>query len=452
MKVVKFGGTSLADAEQIRKVCKIITADPERRLIVVSAPGKRFKDDIKVTDLLIKCAEKRLEGGSAEEEADAVVARYGEIAEELGLSGGIVEEIAADLCRRLSADRSNRHKFMDFIKAAGEDNCAKLVARYLKKEGVNAVYVNPREAGMLLSGEYGNARVLPEAYEKLKELRHRRELMIFPGFFGYTPEGEVMTFPRGGSDITGSILAAAVDADVYENFTDVDYVFSADPRIVENPKPITVLTYREMRELSYAGFNVLHEDTTEPVYRKGIPINIRNTNRPDAPGTMIVPERNAQNGPVVGIACDKGFCYVFISKYMMNREIGFGRRVLQIFEEEHISYEHTPSGIDNISVIVKEKQFGRDVEERVVRRIKESLQVDDVYVERNRALIMLAGEGMMRTVGIAYRATGAFARAGINIEMINQGSSEVSMMFGVLEEDAENAVRALYREFFGNEW
>lgn len=449
MKVSKFGGTSLATAKQIKKVCDIVLADPERRLVVVSAPGKRYKEDIKVTDLLIKCADSYMERGSAEQELLAVVNRYAEIVKELQMPEDVIQEIADDLKRRVAGYTGNKEKFMDSLKAAGEDNCAKLVAEYLRSRSVEARYVNPKDAGMLLSDEYGNARVLPESYEKLSALRNVPGIIIFPGFFGYSKGGDVVTFPRGGSDITGSILAAAVKADMYENFTDVDSVFAANPNIVPDPKPISVLTYREMRELSYAGFSVLHEETLEPVYRRGITVCIKNTNNPSAPGTMIVAERKAKNGPVVGIASDDGFCSIFISKYMMNREIGFGRKVLQTLEDEGISYEHTPSGIDNISVVLREKQLDNDKEARVIKRMRDELAVDDVIVAHDLALVMIVGEGMMRTVGIAVRATGALAKAGINIEMINQGSSEVSLMFGIKSSDANNSVKALYQEFFG---
>lgn len=448
MKVSKFGGTSLANAEQIKKVCDIAIADPERRLIVVSAPGKRTKEDTKVTDLLISCAQKFIKDGSAEAELNAVVARYAEIAQELGLDSGITNEISEDLKGRLKSCAGSNEKLMDSLKAAGEDNCAKLVAKYLSSKGYEAHYINPKDAGMVLSEEYGNARVLPESYDSLKNLKNRTGILIFPGFFGYTKSGNVITFPRGGSDITGSILAAAVDAEVYENFTDVDSVFAANPNIVQNPKAIPVLTYREMRELSYAGFSVLHAETLEPVYRKGIPVNIKNTNNPSAPGTFIVKERNESEWPVVGIASDAGFCTFFISKYMMNREVGFGRKVLEIIEGEGLSYEHIPSGIDNMSVVLKENQMNHEKEERVIQRIKDELQVDEIIVEHDNALVMIVGEGMMHTVGVAARASSALANAGINIEMINQGFSEVSMMFGVDTRDNTNAVKVLYDEFF----
>jgi len=447
MKVVKFGGTSLADAEQIKKVCEIVVSDEDRKIVVVSAPGKRNKDDIKVTDLLILLAETMLTNKKETGELKAVSLRFDEIIEDLGLDKSLKEEIRADLKARTEMSMDHPGKYMDCMKAAGEDNTAKIVAAYLKSTGIAASYINPKDAGMFLSDDFGNARVLPQSFELLAKLCERDEISIFPGFFGYTLSGEVATFPRGGSDITGSILAAAVHADVYENFTDVDSVYAANPKLIKNPQPIPVFTYEEMRELSYAGFSVLHEETLEPVYKRSIPVNIRNTNNPSAPGTMIVKYRNKTANPVVGIAVDNGFVSIWVSKYLMNREIGFGRKLLQILEEEGISYDHTPSGIDNISVIMRENQIlGK--EHKVLSRIKNELDVDAVNIEYNKALVMVVGEGMIRAVGVAMRATTALSEAEVNIEMINQGSSEVSLMFGVKSYDAEKALHALYNEFF----
>jgi len=448
MKVAKFGGTSLASADQIRKVCKIITSDPERRIIVVSAPGKRFKNDIKVTDMLIACAKARLETGTAEKELKALIDRFAEIAADLGVDNKIMDEIAGDLTARVNSDMTNREKYMDSLKAAGEDNCAKLVAAYLNSTGVRATYVNPGKAGLLLGGTFGNGHVLPESYENLKCLRDVEGIVIFPGFFGFSKDGDIITLPRGGSDITGSILAASIDADMYENFTDVDYVYSVTPRLIKNPKPIYEITYREMRELSYAGFTVFHEEALEPVYYKGIPVNIKNTNNPNSPGTKILKTRELKNGPVVGIASDDGFCFIYISKYLMNREIGFGRRILEVLENEGLSYEHIPSGIDNMSIILKQDQLTPEKEEKIVNKIKNEYNVEDISVQRDIALIMIVGEGMKNSIGVAAKATAAFRDANINIEMINQGSSEVSMMFGVFAKHADNAVKALYKAFF----
>ncbi|WP_047151087.1 aspartate kinase [Aneurinibacillus tyrosinisolvens] len=450
MKVAKFGGTSLASAEQIKKVCSIVLADDARKIVVVSAPGKRHKQDTKVTDLLIALAERYLMNGEAEVELEAVISRYREIAAGLELEADIVQVIEADLRSRLTGDASSAEKVMDGIKAAGEDNSAKIVARFLQSRGVEAHYVNPKEAGLLVSDEHGNAQVLPESYANLHDLRERSGILVFPGFFGFSPAGDIVTFSRGGSDITGSILAAAVEAELYENFTDVDSVFAANPNMVQNPQEIRELTYREMRELSYAGFSVFHDEALIPAFRAGIPVCIKNTNNPAAPGTMIVFERKGNGNPVVGIASDSGFCSIYVSKYLMNREIGFGRRLLQILEEEELSYEHTPSGIDDISIILRDSRLTPEVETRIVDRIKRELAADNIVIERNLSMIMIVGEGMRHNVGTTARAATALARASVNIEMINQGSSEVSMMFGVKAEDTEKAVRAIYEQFFQN--
>ncbi|NTV89251.1 MAG: aspartate kinase [Clostridiales bacterium] len=448
MKVVKFGGTSLASADQIRKVCNIVVSDPERKMVVVSAPGKRSKEDVKVTDMLIACANAVLVKGSAAAELEAVTKRFAEITAELGLEKSLSDEIAADLKARVEGDSTNKGRFMDSLKAAGEDNSAKVVAAYLNSTGAKATYVNPGKAGLLLSDEFGNAQVLPESYDNLKSLRDIPGIVIFPGFFGFSKEGEVVTLPRGGSDISGSILSAAVEADIYENFTDVDNVYSINPNLVKNPKAIEELTYREMRELSYSGFSVFHEEALEPVYHKGIPVRIKNTNNPDAPGTTITKTRDSSKSPIAGVASEGGFCFIYMSKYLMNREVGFGRKILQILEEEGLSFEHIPTGIDNMSIILKQALFTESKEAKVINRIKSELAVDDISVQRDIALVMIVGEGMSHTIGIAARATSAFRDAGINLEMINQGSSEVSMMFGVVGSESDRAVIALYNEFF----
>lgn len=450
MKICKFGGSSLADAGQVRKVCDIVEADADRRIVVVSAPGKRNSGDTKVTDLLIACADKLLSGGDAEAELQAVIDRYREIQRDLDLPGSITDEIESELRKRLSGDTSDAGRFIDSVKAAGEDLCARLVAEELKKRGNKARYMDPGSAGMYLSDEFGNAQLLEESYDNLAAALEDdgETITVFPGFFGYTKSGDVATFPRGGSDITGSILAVAVKAEVYENFTDVDSVCAVDPDIAPEVTPIPEITYREMRELAYAGFGVLHDEAIVPAVHAGIPICIRNTNNPSAPGTKIVLEREPVHGSVAGIAYDEGFCTVFASKYLMNREVGFGRRFLQIFEDEGISYEHSPSGVDNISIILREKEFCADVEARVLQRIRDELEVDTVEVEHGLSLVMIVGEGMHYTVGIAARVTKAFSDAGVNIEMINQGSSEISMMFGVKADDAKKAVASIYNEFF----
>ncbi|MFC5603581.1 aspartate kinase [Sporosarcina koreensis] len=448
MKVCKFGGTSVASADQIRKVVDIVTSDSDRKIVVVSAPGKRFSDDSKVTDLLIRLGERALANEDAESDLLEVVDRYRSIAENLGLDSDIVHQIEQDLRNRLSRDKEDILLFMDTMKAAGEDNNAKLIAAYLQFIGVEAKYVCPREGGLLVNDRPERVRALPEGDERLAKLRDEPGIIVFPGFFGYTEDGTLRTFNRGGSDITGSIIAAAVKADLYENFTDVDSVFAANPTVIENPVAIEKMTYREMRELAYAGFSVFHDEALIPAFRKSIPVSIKNTNNPEAPGTLIVKERDYNEQQVIGIAADSGFTAIYVDKFLMNLEIGFGRRLLQIFEEEGISYEHTPSGIDNLSIIIRSRFMTKEMEERIVERIHKELEPDAVIVEHDYSMIVLVGEGMQYTTGLAARAATAIARSGSNIEMINQGSSEVSLVFGVKVKDETKSLKELYNEFF----
>ncbi|MCK5811398.1 MAG: aspartate kinase [Clostridiales bacterium] len=449
MRIVsKFGGSSLADANQIKKVCNIITSNSDRKLIVVSAPGKRFNDDVKVTDLLISLGNAHLQGGDVSYEFKSVINRFRLIAKDLSMELEIVEEISKDIFSKYTSDIKNPGKYMDALKASGEDNCAKLVAKYLISTGVNAEYINPGYAGLILSEEFGNAHVLPESYDNLARLNNNDAIKIFPGFFGYSIHGDIVTLPRGGSDVTGSILAAAVSADIYENFTDVDSVFAVNPNLVKNPTPINDLTYKEMRELSYAGFSVFHEEALTPVYYKGIPVHIKNTNNPEGKGTKIHKYVNKENrNPVTGIAGDKGFSSIYIRKYLMNREIGFTRKVLQILEEENIPYEHIPSGIDEISIVVRKKFLNIDSERKILKRIKK-LGTDEVYVTHNQALVMIVGESCLENVNTLAIASKAFADHNIHIKMINQGSSKVSIMFGMDERFYEEAIIALYKAFY----
>lgn len=454
MKVCKFGGSSLANAAQLNKVIDIVLADPARRIVVVSAPGKRHGGDTKVTDLLIALADAALKGANTDREFGEVVERYAEIANELKLGEDIVREIEADLKGRLAKVSSlSKSEFMDLLKAAGEDENAKLVAVAFEARGKKARYASPKETGLVLQGQFGDATIDPTSYATLARAFSNFEgIVIYPGFFGYTKDGKCATFPRGGSDITGSILAAAVCADVYENFTDVDSVYPVDPRIVPEVKStegIPTMTYREMRELSYAGFGVFNDDAVIPAVKARIPINIRNTNHPSEPGTMIQQSRRVIPGTVVGVACADGFCNIVVEKYLMNREIGFGRRFLQILEDEGVSYEHMPSGVDSVCVVVKAQFLAKEVERRVIATVKRELAPDFVTVEHDIAMLMIVGEGMCYTPGMLAKACLALASAGISMSMVNQGSSEVSFMIAVRKQDREGAVRALYKAFFG---
>ncbi|UAL50287.1 aspartate kinase [Bacillus sp. CMF21] len=448
MKVVKFGGSSLASGNQVKKVFDIVTSDPDRKVVVVSAPGKRYAEDRKVTDLLIELGERSLRGERAPEYLTAVIARYSQVAEELKLPAEIVSKIENDLIELLDADKTRQDRYIDAIKASGEDSNAKLIAEYFKSRGIEASYINPKDAGLFVEETCGTAQVLKKSYENLKALRELPGILIFPGFFGYNEAGEVVTFSRSGSDITGSILANGTGADLYENFTDVDAVYSVNPNVVPNPKEIRELTYREMRELSYAGFSVFHDEALIPAFEAGIPVHIKNTNNPEAAGTRIVNERKNTNGPVIGIASDDDFCSIYVNRYLMNKEIGFGRKLLSILEDFGLTYEHSPSGIDDLSIILRQKQMNAETEELILERIRTDLKPDEVTVEHNLSLIMMVGEGMRHNIGTAARASKALAEAGVNIEMINQGSSEVSMMFGVKEAQEKKAVQALYEEFF----
>lgn len=454
MKVCKFGGSSLANAAQLNKVIDIVLADPARRLVVVSAPGKRHGGDTKVTDLLIALAETALKGENTDRAFGEVVERYAQMAQELNLGEEIVRRIEMDLHDRIAQVATlAKDEFMDLLKAAGEDNNAKLVAVAFEARGKKARYASPKDTGMVLTGSFGDATLDPESYARLaRAFSNFDGIVIYPGFFGYTRAGKVATFPRGGSDITGSILAAAVCADVYENFTDVDSVYPCDPRIVPEVKDgegIPTMTYREMRELSYAGFGVFNDDAVIPAVKARIPINIRNTNHPSEPGTMIQQSRRVVPGTVVGIASADGFCNIVVEKYLMNRQIGFGRRLLQILEENGISYEHMPSGVDSQCVVVKGQYLPKERDRKIINEIKARLDPDFVTIERDLTMVMVVGEGMCYTPGMLAKACLALASAGISMSMVNQGSSEVSFMLAIRTQDRDAAVRALYKAFFG---
>ncbi len=447
MKVAKFGGSSLANANQFKKVGRIIQEDGDRKIIVVSAPGKHSDSSLKMTDLLIMIGEASRNYKPYNQFTQMVQEQFQEIIEGLGLQNGLVEEIIQSIERVIQSDLPSERK-LDAIKALGEDWSARILSQYLSLNGLNAMYMNPKDAGIIVSNEAGNAQLLPESMERIFALREKSQIIVIPGFFGYTLDGTLATFSRGGSDITGAILAAGVKASLYENFTDVDSVYAVNPTIVQNPKEIQVLTYKEMRELSYAGFSVFHDEALIPAFRAGIPVAIKNTNNPKAAGTRIVAEKEAKNIGVVGIASDDGFSSLFVSKYLMNREVGFGRKLLHILEDEDISFEHVPSGIDDLSVILRENQLTPSKEQFIIEKIKEQLQPETVTIQRNLAMIMIVGEGMMRTIGIAQKATKAFKDANVNIVMINQGSSDVSMMFGIDANDLEKAIQSLYKVFF----
>ncbi|MCL2183439.1 MAG: aspartate kinase [Chitinispirillia bacterium] len=448
--VCKFGGSSVASKERIEQIVRILRMDANRRCVVLSAPGKAAASDAKVTDLLLAAVDKALNRQDYAEPLAAVKARFAAIYEPLGMAKAAIDAALGDLDSRLCSPANHPGKFRDLVVAAGEDLNSRIFAEYLNSAGFRARYVNPKDAGLFVTPTFGDAQPLPEAAANLSELKGicAGEIAVFPGFFGYTADGDVATFSRGGSDLTGAILAEAVDAAEYENWTDVDGIFCAHPHMVDSPAQISALTYKEMRELSYIGFNVLHEEAVRPVMRKKIPIRLRNTNNIANSGTLIVSERLPDERDVVGVASGGGYCSFTLQKFLMNREKGFGRRLLSIFEEMNLSYEHCPSGVDNVSVILDQGQLKPETVNNIIRAFDDKLAPDEVSTEFGIALVSVVGEGLVRKVGVLAQAAGALSKAGVNIKMANQGSSEISMIFGIDASDEKKAVNALYQEFF----
>ena len=432
-KVVKFGGSSLASARQFKKVGDIIRADKSRRYVIPSAPGKRNSKDTKVTDMLYECYAAASTGASYKKLLEAIKARYQEIIDGLDLNLNLDHEFATIE--------------ENFVKGIGKDYAASrgeylngiVMANYLGYEFIDA-------AEVIFFDENGNF----EAELTNKELSERLEHIeraVIPGFYGSKHDGSIKTFSRGGSDVTGSIVARAIHADLYENWTDVSGFLVTDPRIVENPEVIETITYKELRELAYMGAGVLHEDAIFPVRKEGIPINIRNTNRPEDKGTLIVESTcRKPRYTITGIAGRKGFCAINIEKAMMNSEVGFGRKVLGVFEKYGISFEHMPSGIDTMTIMVHQDEF-EEYEQSVIAGLHRAVEPDLVDLEADLALIAVVGRGMKGTRGTVGRIFSALAHARINVKMIDQGSSELNIIIGVKNSDFETAIKAIYDIF-----
>ncbi len=433
-KVVKFGGSSLANAEQFRKVASIIRGDKSRKYVVPSAPGKRFSNDTKVTDLLYDCYDLAQEGKDFKKALQVIRERYQDIIDGLKL------EISLDREFEIIQEQFEKKAGRDYAASRGEYLNGIVLASYLGFTFIDAAEV------IFFTGEDGtwDAQKTKEVLsQRLKDCKNA----VIPGFYGSLPDGRIKTFSRGGSDITGSIVAQAAGVDVYENWTDVSGFLIADPRIIDNPKGIEVITYRELRELSYMGAGVLHEDAIFPVRQEGIPINIRNTNAPEDEGTWIVGSTCQKSKYVItGIAGKKGFCSVSVEKDMMNSEIGFGRKVLSAFEEQGISFEHMPSGIDTLTVFVHQDEF-MSKEQKVVAGIHRMVKPDAIEIESDLALIAVVGRGMKSTRGTAGRIFSALAHSNVNVKMIDQGSSELNIIIGVENSDFETAIRAIYDIF-----
>ncbi len=433
-KVAKFGGSSLANADQFRKVKKIIEDNPDRKYIVPSAPGKRAPEDSKITDLLYLCHAHVQQNIPMDEVFRPLRKRYEGIVRDLNLDLDIavyLDEVRARIIRGASADyTASRGEYLNGI----------VMSRLLGYDFVDA-------ADVVFFDSRGNLET-ERTHQAMKKRLADHERAVIPGFYGSSRDGEIKTFSRGGSDITGAIVARGVHADIYENWTDVSGLLMCDPAIIEDPEPIDVVTYRELRELSYMGAKVLHDEAVFPVREAGIPVQIKNTNRPEDPGTLIVRDAEpiTHKGNITGIAGKKGLTVISIEKALMNTQLGFGRRLLSVLEVNSISFEHMPSGIDTISLVIADSELEGKLD-RVVEEIRTETQADSVEVYPNMALIATVGRGMAHTPGIAARLFTALGKESINIRMIDQGSSEINIIIGVENDDFEGAMRAIYRAF-----
>ncbi len=435
VKTVKFGGTSLCNAENFTKVKNIIMADKARKYVVPSAPGKRFPGDEKITDLLYTCYAKNSNGLSFDDTYAQIVERYVGIETELGLKTNIAAELAA-VKKNVIAGASE-----DYLASRGEYLSGLLLADYLGFDFYDAAELVSFHA----DGTYDD-----ETTQKWTQKLAETQNVVVPGFYGRKRDGSIKTFSRGGSDITGAIVARAVQADVYENWTDVSGFLMADPRIVDNPKVISVVTYSELRELSYMGATVLHEDSIFPVRRAQIPINVRNTNRPEDEGTMVIPDAflkyYKREGVLTGVAGRKGFTVISVYKDNMHNEVGFGYRLLRVLDRYNISFEHVPSGIDTMSLVISDTKLKEHLEQ-VLREIQHDCEPQSIEVHSNMALVATVGKGMIRSLGVAARLFGALYEAGVNVRMIDQGSSEMNIIVGIENDDLNTAVKAIYRAF-----
>ena len=432
---VKFGGSSVADGEQIKKVGAILASDPQRRAVVVSAPGKRHPAEAKLTDLLYLCHEMAAMSTDIAEPFGLIRKRFAEIADSLQISSPILSEIDR-FGEKLTAGCSR-----DYAASRGEYFSARLIADYL-----GADFIDPAEYILIRA----NGTINPESYIRLgQRLADHKTRYVMAGFYGSDRHGRVKTFSRGGSDISGAIAARAADAVLYENWTDTSGILMVDPRIVDSPKTIEEISFREIREMSYMGASVFHDEAILPVREVGIPIRIKNTNRPNDAGTLIVPklsETTMTGTEIAGIAGRKDFSMICLEKSLMNREVGFAHRLLGIFREQGISFEQCPSSIDTISVIVEDSQL-HGLEDMLIDNIRRQLEPGSLTLEKDLALIAVVGEGMVRTIGISSKIFSALKNAEINVRVISQGASEMNIIIGVSVKDYENAVKALYAAF-----
>lgn len=435
--VCKFGGSSLADGTNIMRVCEILNANPARKYVVVSAPGKRYSGDIKVTDLLYACYREAQEGGDCSQTFAKIRKRFTSIVEELGMDSFDIKSILD-----ATEQEIDERKSADFTASRGEYLNARIIAAKLGHAFIDAkdiIFFDEK-------GAFDEKR----SYAAIEQALQDSGDAVIPGFYGTDAQGNIKTFSRGGSDISGSIVARAMNAEVYENWTDVSGFLACDPRIVNNPQKIEVISFKELRELSYMGANVLHADSIFPVRKGDIPIKIKNTFRPMDAGTLILPSKKyvAQGNIVTGIAGKKDFTVIFLEKSMMNAEIGFARKVLSVLENHRICFEHMPSGIDTLSLVIESRYLSDGVLDQLLEEIRASVSPDYIRVLENIALVATVGHGMASSIGTSARLFGALSEAGINVRMIDQGSSEMNIIVGIDNEDYEKCVRAIYHQFF----
>jgi len=432
-KVVKFGGTSLADAQQFKKVADIIKSDPERRFVVPSAPGNRFPEDVKVTDMLYKVYEIASKNEDISEVFEQIKTRYNDIIRDLALDMSLDIEFAK--IKNGIINKAGR----DYTASRGEYLCGIIMSHYLGFPFIDAAEVIFFNNNGTFDAERTNAA--------LRRKLEKYETAVIPGFYGIMPNGTIKTFPRDGTDITGAVVARAADAVLYENWKEVSGVLMADPRIIKNPKPIDIITYRELRELAYMGAKVMHEDSIFPVRVAKIPINIKNTNNPSDKGTFIVSHTDSlSENTITGIAGKKSFVVITLEKDMMNAEIGFVKRVLEVFEKYNINFEHLPTGIDTLSIIINE-QDGETYKDVLFKELQANVNPDSIEYQKSLSLIAVVGRGMIRNKGTAAKIFKAIAEADVNIRMIDQGSSELNIIIGVNDSDFEKAMQAIYNAF-----
>ncbi|CAH0419348.1 aspartate kinase [Periweissella ghanensis] len=443
MKVVKFGGSSLANGPQLEKVIKIMQADDQRQILVVSAPGKRAADDIKVTDLLIQYAAEP----TSEVLQKKLYDRYWEIAAYFELPVEKFSQIDAQIKKLALTTFANQADQLAAFKAHGEKLNAMLIALIFNHLGLPAIYADPKALGILVTGTADSAQVSEFTYQNIKRFPFDEEYLIVPGFYGYTADDQIATFARGGSDITGSIMARGLKASLYENFTDVSAIYAANPSIVAHPRAISQMSYKEMRELAYAGFQVFNDEAIIPAIQGNITINVKNTNDPSAPGTLIVPDTAlTTTHKITGVANSNRFAAIYLHRYLLNKEVGFTLKILQILLKYNISYEHMPSGIDDLTIILDKSQIDTNIIQLAMAEIQQAVKPDILEWYEDYAIIMVVGEGMRDQVGVLADILNALSSRNIGVKMINQGASRIAVMVGVAQADAADAVAAIYTD------